>query len=112
MKHDNFKAVESYFPLPPEKLQKLTVTIGNYAKIKFRPTEIPNIYDQSIIAEITPLPDALVQFEPHVSVLLLAESIHGSLEYPRSIIPYLKDIRDALIEKQYIPSPAFNTYFE
>lgn len=112
MNHDNFKAVESYFPMPPEELQKLTVTIGNYAKIKFRPAECPDSYDLPVIAEITPLPDALVQFEPHVSVFLLAESINGSLEYPRSIIPYLKDIRDALIEKQYMPSPAFNTYFE
>ena len=112
MKYDNFEAVDSYFPLPPEKLQKLTATIGNYAKIKFRPAECPNVYDQPIIAEITPLPDALVQFEPHVSVFLLAESINGSLEYPQSIIPYLKEIRDALIEKQYMPSPAINTYFE
>ena len=112
MNHDNFKAVESYFPLPPEKLQKLTATIGNYAKIKFRPSKIHHVYEQSIIAEITPLPDALVQFEHFALAFIESESINGSLEYPRSLFNPLRRIRDILIEKQYMPSPAINTYFE
>lgn len=112
MNHDNFKAVESYLPMPPEKLQKLTATIGNYAKIKFRPTEVPHVYDQSIVAEITPLPDALVQFESFALLFIESESINGSLEYPRSLFNPIRRIREMLIEKQYMPSPAINTYFE
>lgn len=112
MKSDNFSILDSDHPLQPGWQDKLTATIGNYAKVTFRITNYVDAYSQFIIATITPLPDALIQFELFEGVNPLAEASNGILNYPKALIHLLKETRNTLIERGYMPSPAINVSYK
>ena len=109
---DNYNLLDNYREIPADKVPLLSVTIGNYALIKFEPINDDMFYSQFVKLTISPLPNNPVQFEPLVKVALFAESINGNISNPKDLIPTILDIREELIELNFIPSISINAFYE